>query len=220
MAKILLVEDDSALSESLVRHLTLAGFAVTACATLQEALKASPSAFDLLLLDWELPDGEGIDLLQHLRSKKNAVPVIFLTSRTEIADKLLGFESGADDFVEKPFDARELTARIRNRLRLSNTTPPQSIEVDNLKIDIEARKVWLSQREIEFSKTEFDLLKCLMQNAGRALARQEIAHQTWGIQNLVSSRTIDTHVLNLRQKIGEHFIETLRGVGYRFKAKQ
>lgn len=219
MAKILVVEDDKTLSETLVRHLTLAGFKVTVCASLLEGLKGIREKHDLILLDWELPDGEGLSLLQNLRSKGDETPVIFLTARREIADKVLGLESGADDFVVKPFDVRELTARIRRKLRMTQAGPTRFIEIENLKIDVEGRKVWLGGRELSCSKVEFDLLKCLMENQGKALARGEIAQKVWGIENLLSSRTIDTHVLNLRQKIGDQFIETLRGIGYRFKGK-
>lgn len=218
MTKLLLVEDEITVREPLAQQLSKAGFQVKSCGSLKEAEAALEAQVDLMILDWELPDGEGIDLLRKLRMANNPVPVIFLTARADLSDKIIGLEIGADDYMTKPFETKELVARIRTRLRQKSPAAAKKIEIANIVMDLEAYTVTYKGRAVELAKMEFALLKFFMENPGKALARDEILNRVWGFDNFPSSRTVDTHILILRQKLSDELFETLRGIGYRFKA--
>lgn len=221
MSNILVIEDDASILEPLAKHLVKAGFSVTACGRLTEAARSDLKQFSLIVLDWELPDGEGIDFLKNLRQQGLETPVIFLTARTDLIDKILGLEMGADDYMTKPFEVKELIARIRVRLRDRKAASAASpvLDLHGVVLDKNAKTVHFRGQPVELAKMEFALLLFFMENAGKALARDEILNKVWGYENFPSSRTVDTHVLLLRQKLDDSLFETLRGVGYRFKAK-
>lgn len=219
MTKLLLVEDDDSVREPLAEQLRKASYHVDAVAGLTAARGAIQSnTHDLLLLDWELPDGQGIDLIRELRARGVRTPVIMLTARTEVVDKIVGLEVGADDYVTKPFEIKELVARIRARLRTPVQDPGPVLKADLLEMNLDQRSVKYRGRAVELAKMEFNLLKYFVENPGRVLERDEILDHVWGMENFPNSRTVDTHVLILRQKLSPELIETLRGVGYRFKA--
>lgn len=220
MTKILLVEDEALVREPLTDQLRKNSFDVVAVSTLAQAREAMKKDISLVILDWELPDGQGVDLLREWRNASIQVPTIFLTARTDITDKIVGLEMGADDYMTKPFDIKELIARIRVRLRQSVKAPSSSIKLGDLEINFENRTVQVHGKPVELAKMEFDLLKFFVENRNRALARDEILNKVWGFENFPTSRTVDTHVLILRQKIGGSYFETLRGVGYRFKVTE
>jgi Response regulators consisting of a CheY-like receiver domain and a winged-helix DNA-binding domain len=167
-----------------------------------------------------LPDGQGIDFLKEMRGEHPQMPIIMLTAKTELIDKVLGLESGANDYITKPFEPRELIARIRVQLRENKGTSEKEvkvIEVHSLKIDLEKRDVIFGDKPLELTKMEYDLLRLLAESPGRVFSREEILNKVWGFENYPSTRTVDTHVLQLRQKISEDMIETMRGIGYRLK---
>ncbi len=220
MNKILLVEDDSSLRESITKILTAEGYQVRASCNCAEATKELKNTdLELIILDWMLPDGQGIDVLRAYRSRGGKAPVIFLTARAETLDKVLGLETGADDYVTKPFEPRELIARVRARMRAGSSAPVEqdTIIARPIRIEIAARKVIFNKEEITLSRMEFDLLKILCENPGKVFTREELLNKVWGYERFPTTRTVDTHILQLRNKFGEHLFETIRGVGYRFK---
>lgn len=218
--QILLVEDDQNLGDSLKKLLEKEGLQTHLARNLQEAEDKFKDEINLVVLDWMLPDGQGIDFLKNLRQRQILTPVIMLTARTELIDKVLGLEAGADDYVVKPFEPRELVARIRARLRVR---PPlfsgqgEKIEAGELLIEVDKREIHYKGQLIEMTKMEFDLIRLLAENPERAFSREEILNKVWGYENYPSTRTVDTHVLQLRQKLDEGMIETIRGIGYRFR---
>lgn len=224
MNKILLVEDDKQLGTILNQFLQKENFEVTWVTTLNEArIKLDSGKPNLVLLDWMLPDGQGIDFLKDVRSEKNYIPFIMLTARSELLDKVVGLEAGADDYLTKPFEPRELVARIRVQLRKEeqidnelNKEHNQKIQRKNILIDLFSREVFLEAQLIHLTKMEFDLLVLLAENPGRPYTREELLNKVWGFEFTPTTRTVDTHVLQLRQKFGDEIIETVRGVGYRF----
>jgi DNA-binding response OmpR family regulator len=223
MDKILIVEDDQSLGVSLQQYLSDENFDVTWSKSIAEAKEQTIEEYKLIILDWMLPDGQGIDFLKELRTEGKKQPVIMLTARTDLIDKVIGLESGASDYITKPFEPRELVARVRVQIRdkvesLSDATKTDEIlNLRNLVIDSIQRIVSVDGNQLDFTKMEFDFLKLLAESPNRAFSREEILNKVWGYQNYPTTRTVDTHVLQIRQKIGEEWIETVRGIGYRLK---
>jgi two-component system phosphate regulon response regulator PhoB len=228
-ALILIVEDEPDLSSTLEFNLEKEGFKTRVAATGEEAIRlaAEPPAPDLILLDLMLPDISGTEVCRRLRQDPatRPIPVMMLTARSEEIDRIVGFELGADDYVTKPYSVRELLLRIRAVLRRSATSPseaaPESAEIQFgcLRIDLEAHRVWVEDEEIPLTALEFKLLHTLMSRQGRVQTRKQLLQDVWAIHADVNTRTVDTHVKRLRQKIlaAGDYIETLRGVGYRFR---
>jgi len=220
MARVMLVEDDENVGVSLKKHLEDEGYSVSLAPNLKSARSLKDGDFSLVILDWMLPDGQGIDFLKEMRADYPQIPIIMLTAKTELIDKVLGLESGANDYITKPFEPRELVARIRVQLRENKNNVEKEIkliEVHTLKIDLEKRDVTFNEKILELTKMEYDLLRLLAESPGRVFSREEILNKVWGFENYPSTRTVDTHVLQLRQKISEDIIETMRGIGYRLK---
>ncbi|EQC43979.1 response regulator transcription factor [Bacteriovorax sp. Seq25_V] len=223
MEKILLVEDDQGLGKSIQEFLKMEGFDVTWVTSLAEAFATDVKNYNLVVQDWMLPDGQGIDYLKKLRNDAVQIPVIMLTAKTDLIDKVIGLESGANDYITKPFEPRELLARVRVQMRqkateLSHKSVVKGIvELGNLKLDLDTREVFWSGAAVELTKMEFDFLKLLVDNPNRALSRDEILNKVWGYESYPSTRTVDTHVLQLRQKLDDALIETVRGIGYKLK---
>ncbi len=222
MNKILLVEDEQGLGENILDFLKMEGFEVTWVKTIAQAKEATLSDVNLIILDWMLPDGQGIDFLKHTRKDNKVIPIIMLTAKTDLIDKVLGLEGGASDYMTKPFEPRELLARIRVQLRTSNIKHEEDvagiIEVSSLRINRDTREVFWNNALVELTKMEFDFLTLLAQNPNRAISRDEILNKVWGYECYPSTRTVDTHVLQLRQKLNDSLIETVRGIGYKLKS--
>lgn len=220
MNKLLLVEDDMNLRTALTESLEMEGFIVQTATNLEEARKVSLENIDLIILDWMLPDGQDIDFLKEVRPAVN-IPVIMLTARTDLIDKVLGLESGANDYITKPFEFRELVARIRVQLR--NHSPQgekqsdstESLKINELDINTGQRQVKYKNELIPLTKMEFDLLYLLANNVNQVFSREKLLDKVWGYDNYPTTRTVDIHVLQLRQKTSNDIIETVRGVGYR-----
>lgn len=223
MARILVIEDHDVLLNTLGSRLEAEGFSLT----LAENLKAAQKALvennpDLIILDWMLTDGQGIDLLTEIRKKGLQIPVILLTARADIVDKVLGLELGASDYLTKPFEPRELVARIRARLRERSTGLQAGaargplLKVGSLEIDHSKFKVTFQDSQIELVKKEYDLLVLFAENPGKVFSREEILNKVWGYDVYPTTRTVDTHIMLLRQKIHNDLIETIRSVGYKF----
>lgn len=218
MKRILLVEDEVGIAEPLTRLLSQEGFQVAWADRLSAARREAATPTDLVILDWTLPDGQGIDLLREWRSAGRTTPVVFLTARHELIDKVLGFEFGADDYVTKPFEPRELLARIKARLRPPVPGTPKVLAHAGIVMNDDAHVVTYEGKTIDLARMEYALLKLLLQNVGRVFSRDEILNQVWGFEAFPTTRTVDTHVLQLRQKFASELIETVRGVGYRMTA--
>ncbi len=228
---IMVVDDDPDILTVLKGNLQLAGFQVATFTTGLAVLTAIKSkAPDLLILDLTLPDIDGIQLCRRLRGQQLEFPVIMLTARDGLSDKVLGLECGADDYVVKPFAFLELQARIKTCLRRREVAKGgddlDSLNLGNLRIDSQKRQVWIADKEVELTKKEFNLLLLLAENRGRVMTREDIRKALWGRRQLYSwSRTIDVHIRHLRQKIEadpEHptLINTVIGVGYRLNVDE
>ncbi len=217
-SKLLLVEDDESLGESLKDFLQGEGFKVDWKKNLTETSEyLSNNKTEIIILDWMLPDGQGIDYLKSPAFKSD-VPVIMLTARSELVDKIVGLEAGASDYLTKPFEPRELVARIRVQLRKQDEGEGEEvIQRGKLEINTLTREVFFNNDLIYLTKMEYELLKLLAENPGRPFTRDELLNKVWGFEFTPSTRTVDTHVLQLRQKLDESLIDTVRGVGYRFK---
>jgi two-component system, OmpR family, response regulator RegX3 len=214
---ILVVEDEDAIADPLVAGLQREGYDVSRVGTGEGALEASPA--DLVLLDLRLPDIDGLDVCRRLR-EHSRVPIIVLTARGEEADRVVGLELGADDYVVKPYGLRELIARIRAVMRRTASLGATggTLRVGELEVDERARRATLEGRELELTPKEFDLLAALARDPGAALSRQRLLAEVWQTSWYGSSKTIDVHVAALRRKLGDPgWIETVRGVGFRLR---
>ena len=215
--RVLVVEDDAEVSASLHALLEAEGYAPVVARSLAQARAANPRDFDVVLLDWRLPDGEGIDFLKELR-KTSDVPVLMVTARVDVIDRVLGLEIGADDYVTKPVEPRELLARVKARLRGRSKQAAQAervVEVHEIRVDLESREVTFREQPVTFTKMELELLVLLLKNPGRVFSREELLNQVWGFERAPTTRTVDTHVAVLRSKLLPELIESVRGIGYR-----
>ena len=217
-ASILLVEDEVGIAES-VRYLLERDFFEVAHVTTLLAARAQLSGVSLVVLDLGLPDGDGADLLRELRAGSSAIPVIVLTSRSDEVDRIVGLELGADDYVTKPFSARELVARIKAVLRRSQARAAEPVPESGLVIDAERRRVTFAGVEVVLTMVEFDLLKFLVDGRGRVFTREALLDGLWP-DATVADRTVDAHIKSLRKNLrtaggDPELIETVRGVGYR-----
>ena len=217
--RLLLVEDERRLAARLAAGLREEGFAVDTAGSLREAARlASDAEYDLVLLDWMLPDGSGVDLLGRWRREGLATPVLMLTARDLVADKVAGLEAGADDYLTKPFVFAELLARVRALLRRRQEAPRRLLELDDLRLDREGRVAARAGRALDLSPKEFALLEYLLLHAGVVLSRDRIAEHVWDAAYEARSNTIDVIVARLRRKLeqdgGRRLIHAEPGVGY------
>ncbi|MEE9607827.1 MAG: response regulator [Myxococcota bacterium] len=221
--RILVVDDEPDLLELVRVNLDQAGFRVETASTGVEALKRIQAAPpDLVVLDLMLPDLEGTEVCRQLRAtpELSYLPIIMLTAKADEVDRVVGLELGADDYVTKPFSPRELTLRVRAvlRRRQRRAAGPETLEHGPLRLDPERHRCFVEGEEVMLTAKEFELLRRLMTRAGRVLTRDDLLEHVWGSDIAVTSRTVDTHLKRLREKLGAagELIETVRGVGYRF----
>ncbi len=224
---ILMVEDEVSITEPLAEALAREGFDTEVAGTVAEALElAGRIDPDLVLLDVMLPDGSGYDVCRELR-RDSSVPIIMLTARGEETDRVVGLELGADDYVVKPFSARELAARVRAVLRRAGDADREPADaadavqrVGELRLDRDKRAARLGQQELDLTRKEYELLELLMREAGAVVSRERLIDEVWDVNWFGSTKTLDVHVSSLRRKLGEdpaepRFIHTVRGVGFR-----
>ena len=213
-ARVLVVEDEVAVRELVALHLTRAGFRTQEAATAVEGWRALEGA-DVVVLDRMLPDESGDAFLRRLRGDPSVkgLPVLMLTARASEADRVGGLEAGADDYLVKPFSAAELVARLRALLR--RVPPREIVDMGDVTIDLQAARVLRGEEEVELTRREFDLLRFLAEHPGRVFDRTELLDKVWGEDFLGTERTVDQHVAQLRSRLGDGLIETLRGRGYR-----
>ena len=222
--KILIIEDEPDIRRNLEYNLSREGFSVSAAASISEAntLLASTD-YNLILLDLMLPDGSGLDLCKSIKSNSDteSIPIIILTAKDDEVDKVVGFELGADDYVTKPFSVRELILRVKAVLK-RGSKKKEIVEVvrqfGDLKIDVDSHEVHVDDTKINLTALEFRLLRQLVDTRGRVQSRDQLLSDVWGYSAEVTTRTVDTHVKRLREKLGPmgKYVQTIRGVGYKF----
>jgi two-component system OmpR family response regulator len=216
--RILLIEDEPVLGEAVATHLKRSGHAVDWVQRLDDA-EAALSAVDygLILLDLHLPDGRGLDLLRKLRQAENKRPVIILTARDQIRDRIEGLNAGADDYLVKPFDLHELVARMLAVQRRSAEKSSSTFRAGDLVIDQAARKAWRDGNEVPLTAREWALLDCLAQRAGAILSKAQLEEALYAFGAEIESNTVEVYVSRLRKKLGTNAIRTVRGLGYRLE---
>jgi len=224
--RVLLVEDESAIRTVVTEILRRDGFEVIEASAGQAGIKTAVAREpDIILLDWVLPDISGLDVCREIRRQGVLCPVLMLTGRSSKVDMVVGLEVGADDYITKPFDARELTARVRAHLRRAGDTPSASrreglLVVGGVQVDTESRRVRIEEEEIQLTMTEFNLLALLAANAGRVLTRAQLLEKVWGYLADVDYHSVDPHMQRLRRKLNSNesarvALEAVPGLGYR-----
>ena len=224
MKRLLLVEDEPGLVLTLTDRLTREGYAVDSSADGESGLeRASSEGFDLVLLDVMLPRLGGFDVLRELRKRNIETPVIMLTARGQVVDKVVGLKLGADDYVTKPFEMVELLARIEAKLRRAPSVPhpAEGYQFGEVRVDFRRAEVTKSGAPLDLSAREFQLLRYFIEHRGATLTREELLNEVWGYDSMPSTRTVDVHVAWLRQKIEPNsrhpqYILTVHGMGYKF----
>jgi len=216
---ILLVEDDHSLAHALEVALHKQGYSVNAVGTGRAALHTIDTLLpDLVILDLGLPDVDGLEVLRRIRSKQVDLPILLLTARAGIDDKVAGLDSGADDYLAKPFDMTELFARLRVMERRLTTSRTAQISIGNVTLDINHHTVEVGGEQLDLARREFMLLKILMENAGRVQTRNALENRLYSWGEEVASNALEVHIHHLRRKLGADFIKTVRGVGYKVDA--
>ena len=222
--RILIVEDEPSMVAGLRDNFEFEGYEVVTAgdgeAGLERALADSP---DIVILDVMMPKLSGLDVCRQLKGKRPALPIILLTARGQEVDKVVGLELGADDYVTKPFSIRELLARVKAVLRRAKVLPvdQERFAFENIEVNLRRHEVRRSGEAIPFSTKEFELLKCFLSHPGEALSRDRLLDEVWGYDNYPTTRTVDAHMLRLRQKLEPNpeeprFFLTVHGVGYKF----
>jgi DNA-binding response OmpR family regulator len=224
--RVLLIEDESAIRTVVTEILRHEGFEVIEASAGQAGIRTAVAREpDIILLDWVLPDISGLDVCREIRRQGVLCPILMLTGRSSKVDMVVGLEVGADDYITKPFDARELTARLRAHLRRSEGTPTAShreglLVVGGIQVDIESRRVRIGEEEVQLTMTEFNLLALLAANAGRVLTRAQLLEKVWGYLADVDYHSVDPHMQRLRRKLNSNesarvALEAVPGLGYR-----
>jgi len=221
--RILIVEDEVVLAETLKKSLERAGFVVdylTDGAVAERRISLYSKEYDLVILDWMLPGKDGLTICKELREAKINIPIIMLTARQEMSDKILALNGGADDYLSKPFSFEELEARIHALLRRPAAVLNNTLEIRGLKLDILKHAVMVNNKEVKLTVKEFGLLEHLVRNADIVVSRDQILDHLWGFDFDSFTNVVDVHMKNLRTKLeraGYFAVETVRGVGYRVK---
>ncbi|EDX85908.1 response regulator receiver domain protein [Synechococcus sp. PCC 7335] len=224
MHKILITEDEPRIASFIKKGLNAHGFTTEVAITAQQAIAQTLEAsFDLLILDLGLPDKDGLQVIEELRGQGATLPIIILTARDDIHDKVTGLEGGADDYVTKPFRFEELLARVRVRLRQAPaagsaaTGNDQMLWASNVSLDLLTRRVQVSGEIVDLPAREFTLAETFFRHPGQVLSREQLLDRVWGYDYSPGSNIVDVYVGYLRKKLGADLIETVRGIGYRLR---
>ncbi|MDC0466933.1 response regulator transcription factor [Gammaproteobacteria bacterium] len=222
--KILIIEDEPDIRKTLEYNISREGYKVVSASSLSEGKEQiNSSDFSIILLDLMLPDGSGLDLCREIKSDKDksSTPIIILTAKDDEVDKVVGFELGADDYVTKPFSVRELILRIKAILKRGESKK-ETLEIQRqfgeLTMDVDSHEVFVNSEQIILTALEFRLLRQLVDRRGRVQSREQLLSDVWGYSAEVTTRTVDTHIKRLREKLGTmgKYVQTIRGVGYKF----
>lgn len=216
MSRILIAEDEPGIASFLEKGLRAEGFSTYVARDGPSAISAArDDRFDLLILDLGLPGKDGQEVLEEIRNRGERLPVIILTARKSIQDKVAGLEGGADDYVTKPFSFQEVLARVRVRLRDRDAPDATVLEVGDMKLDLRTRRAVVEGSEIELSAREFSMIETLMRHPNQVLSREQLLSHVWGYDFDPGSNVVDVYIGYLRKKLGNDKIETVRGMGYR-----
>jgi two-component system, OmpR family, copper resistance phosphate regulon response regulator CusR len=219
VSRILIVEDDRRLSTFLAKGLRSAGFTPTTCHDGDRAVAlATDSKFDLMLLDLGLPGRDGLSVLRSVRDGGQLLPIVVLTGHDEVSETVDALNSGADDYVVKPFSFEELVARLRARLRAQSPKVETVLRTEDLELDLEARRAYYRGEQVELTFREFTMLETFLRHPGQVLTRDQLVDHVWGHDHTTASNVVDVYVRNIRAKLAIDAIETVRGVGYRLPA--
>ncbi|MBW4634616.1 MAG: response regulator transcription factor [Iphinoe sp. HA4291-MV1] len=221
MNRILIAEDNSRITAFLETGLQAHGFTTAIAINANQVVSVTSSKeFDLLILDLGLPDRDGLDLLQELRGRGETLPIIVLTARDGVDDTVAGLESGADDYITKPFRFEELLARIRVQLRNRNVPRVKeetTLRVGDIALDLLTREVWVGDRLVELSTREFILAEVFLRHPMQVMSREQLLNRIWGYDYDPGSNIVDVYIGHLRKKLGSDRIQTIRGIGYRLR---
>ncbi len=216
--RILLLEDNADLADAITSRLKSKDFVVDITSNIQAAESAlAVGSFDLALFDLSLPDGSSLALLQKLRRQGKTIPVIIITARDQISDRITGLEAGADDYLVKPFDLDEMIARIHTIMRRYAGNPNPVIKFGNIQIDQSGHRVFVSNVEVELTAKEWAVVQKLSSQPGHIFSKEQMEATLYNFESDVGSNTLEVYVSRIRKKLGKDHIETLRGLGYRFK---
>ncbi len=219
MKRILIAEDEAGMASFLDKGLGSRGYSTKVVDDGAGAIAiASDEDFDLLILDLGLPDVEGLSVLRELRRRGERLPVLILTARDDLRDKVEGLDAGADDYVTKPFKLDELLARVRVQLREGRAAEPTVLEASGVSLDVRTRKAMVEGRAVDLTAREFTMLETFMNHAGQVLSREQLLAQVWGYDYDPGSNVVEVYIRYLRRKLGDELIETVRGMGYRLRA--
>ncbi len=217
MHRILIVEDEPEIARALEDDLRLEGYEVEIAGDGPSGTaRGKEPGLDLILLDVMLPGKDGFDVCREIRKAGVNTPILFLTARAHETEKVLGFDLGADDYITKPFSPRELRARIRARLRDTKPTQPDVLRFADIEVDEQRAEVRRAGQLVEITPLEFKLLLTFLRNRGHVLSRDKLIDLAWGRDTFITERAVDTHIVNLRRKVGAESIVSIRGMGYRF----
>jgi two-component system copper resistance phosphate regulon response regulator CusR len=220
MARILIAEDDPLISSFLEKGLRASGYTTTVVDDGERATSlALTGGFDLLILDMALPKREGFEVLQEMRREGKATPVIVLTGRPEMRDVVSILDVGADDYMTKPFRFEELLARVRARLRAHGTEEVTVLNSGGVRLDLRTRRATVGDNEVDLTAREFALLETFMRHPGQVLSREQLLSHVWGYFFDPGTNLVNVYVSSLRQKLGDHVIQTVRGAGYRLRTQ-
>ena len=215
--RILVVEDDELIARGIAAGLRAHGLTVdTVASATQAELALANAECDAMVLDRGLPDGDGLSLLTRLRARGSTLPVLLLTARDTVEDRIEGLQGGADDYLVKPFDLGELVARLHALIRRAGGRSSNLVEAGALRYDPSSGEAWLDGEPVELSRRESTLLASLIQADGRCLSAEQLKDRLYGLDQEVASNAVNVHVHNLRRKLGAGAVETVRGLGYRF----
>lgn len=216
--RLLLIEDDPILGEGLRDFLRADGHQVDWCASLGQADAYRGEPYDAMLIDWQLPDGSGLEWLRARRARGDATPMLMLTARDLLSDRVRGLDSGADDYLVKPFAPEELAARLRVMARRSAGAAGTRLCVGAVQIDLGARAAYVASQRAELTAREWSVLEALALRSGRIVSKPDLEKLVLGLDTEVTSNALEVHVSGLRRKLGHDLIETVRGLGYRINA--
>jgi two-component system, OmpR family, response regulator len=220
MARILIAEDDPLISGFMEKGLRASGYSTYVVGDGEQAVQVSlTESFDLLILDMALPEREGFQVLEELRAQGKQLPVLVVTGRPELRDVVAVLDVGADDYMTKPFRFEELLARVRARLRARGTEEATVLTAGNIQLNLRTRRAKVDDREVNLSGREYALLETFMRHPDQVLSRQQLLSHVWGYFFDPGTNLINVYVGSLRSKLGQDVIETLRGVGYRFRGR-
>ncbi len=216
--KILIIEDDENILSLLTRGFQEDGYVIDSATDGEEGeYLAIENRYDIILLDWMLPTKNGIDILKSLRAQNISTPIIMLTAKDEIDDKVLGLVNGADDYMSKPFNFKELQARVQALYRRSISSGNNIIEIKNIIIDIDSKTIKNNDMELTLTQKEYELLLFLVKNKNKLISNFMIEEQLWNNEEYINSNVIQVTIYNLRKKLGKDFIKSTRGLGYKIE---